>query len=120
VMSLKELEEAKKKDKEVQQRNDDIALVVCMVCILAITCFVVIFKVSVLDEKPNINITTFRPQSQAVNDNKKYNGFGYIPCNGYVPCQPVYLHEDKLEERLDGAMPCHNYQDQGDSPDGCW
>ena len=80
-MSLKELEEEKKKLKENQQRNvslfliwgqtmqtksglmsvlmfnreskdknksafqDDIALVVCMVTILAFTCFVVIFKV---------------------------------------------------------------------------
>ena len=26
-----------------------------------------------------------------VNDNKKYNGFGYIGCNGYVPCQ-VRIH----------------------------
>ena len=45
------------------------------------------YQVSVLDEKPNLNISTFRPQGQMVNDNKKYNGFGYIPCNGYVPCQ---------------------------------
>ena len=22
-----------------------------------------------------------------VNDNKKYNGMGYMACNGYVPCQ---------------------------------
>eukprot|EP00090_Calanus_glacialis_P010145 TRINITY_DN18541_c0_g1_i4.p1 TRINITY_DN18541_c0_g1~~TRINITY_DN18541_c0_g1_i4.p1 ORF type:complete len:146 (-),score=48.34 TRINITY_DN18541_c0_g1_i4:472-909(-) len=120
VMSLKELEEEKKKLKENQQRNDDIALVVCMVTILAFTCFVVIFKVSVIDEKPNMNISTFRPQGQMVNDNKKYNGFGYIPCNGYVPCQPEYLPADKLEERLDGAMPCHNYKEMGDSPEGCW
>ena len=42
---------------------------------------------TVLDEGPNPNITTFRPLDQQINDNKKYNGFGYIPCNGYVPCQ---------------------------------
>lgn len=29
-----------------------------------------------------------------VNDNKKYNGMGYMGCNGYVPCQ-VYLHIHK-------------------------
>ena len=63
-MSMKELEEEKKDLKEKQQRNvsqhgedlinlfklssqDDIALVVCMITILAFTCFVVIFKVSV-------------------------------------------------------------------------
>ena len=30
-----------------------------------------------------------------VNDNKKYNGFGYIGCNGYVPCQ-VCIHNKYL------------------------
>jgi len=120
VLSMKELEEEKKAEKERQQRNDDIALVVCMITILAFTCLVVIFKVSVLDEKPNMNISTFRPQGQKINDNKKYNGFGYIPCNGYVPCQPEYLPSEKLAERLDGAKPCHNYQENGDTPAGCW
>jgi len=120
AMSLKELEEAKKKEKEVQQRNDDIALVVCMICILALTTFVVIFKVSVLDGKPDPNVTTFQPQDQMVNDNNKYNGNGYIPCNGYVPCQPAYLPEEKLKDRLEKAMPCHNYNGMGDTPAGCW
>ena len=62
MLSMKELEEEKKAEKERQQRNvrmslsrehimieffqDDIALVVCMITILAFTCLVVIFKVS--------------------------------------------------------------------------
>ena len=25
-----------------------------------------------------------------VNDNKKYNGMGYMGCNGYVPCQVFF------------------------------
>ena len=30
-----------------------------------------------------------------VNDNKKYNGMGYMGCNGYVPCQ-VRLRKNDL------------------------
>jgi len=119
-MTLKEIEEQKKKEKELQQKKDDIALVVCMLCLLALTTVVVIFKVSVIDSKPDPNVTTFSPMNQQVKSNIRYNGNGYIPCNGYVPCQPVYLPVDKLEERLDGAMPCHNYRGQGDTPAGCW
>ena len=39
-----------------------------------------------------------------------YQGNGYMPCNGYVPCQPEHLSPDLLAERIDGAMPCHNYK----------
>lgn len=111
-----------------------------MLCLLALTTVVVIFKVikplqvaietfstelkmlkvSVIDGSPDPNVTTFAPLAQLVNSNIKYNGNGYMPCNGYVPCQPVYLPIEKLEERMDGAMPCHNYKGQGDSPAGCW
>ena len=27
---------------------------------------------------------TFKPVEQMIGDNKKYNGNGYIPCNGFV------------------------------------
>ena len=37
-------------------------------------------------------------------------GNGYMPCNGYVPCQPEQLRPDLLAERMEGAMPCHNYK----------
>ena len=43
-----------------------------------------------------------------------------MPCNGYVPCQPEQLRPDLLSERIEGAMPCHNYRDKGESPAGCW
>ena len=33
-----------------------------------------------------------------------------MPCNGYVPCQPEQLRPDLLAERMEGAMPCHNYK----------
>ena len=46
-----------------------------------------LLQVSVIDGKPDPNVTTFAPLSQLVNSNIKYNGNGYMPCNGYVPCQ---------------------------------
>ena len=107
---------------------------------------------TVIDPKPNPNISTFRPLDQQINSNIKYNGIdkhfifiitqwraakyqlsdsstditycslgnGYMGCNGYVPCQPEQLRPDLLAERIEGAMPCHNYNDQGEQPAGCW
>ena len=81
---------------------------------------IIILQVTVIDEKPNPNISTFRPLPQQVNDNKKYNGMGYMPCNGYVPCQPEFLSAENLADRIDGSMPCHDYKDKGEGPEGCW
>ena len=94
---------------------------------------------TVIDPKPNPNISTFRPLDQQINSNIKYNGIkykqtlhylydllnqspgnGYMGCNGYVPCQPEHLRPDLLAERIEGAMPCHNYNDEGEQPAGCW
>ena len=93
-------------------------------------------QVTVIDPKPDPNISTFRPLDQAINSNIKYNGNGYMPCNGYVPCQvhdpqlyicelildiqPVHLRPDLRAERIEGAMPCHNYKGKGEKPEGCW
>ena len=44
-------------------------------------------QINVFDEKTNPNISTFRPLSQQVNYNMRATGIGYVPCNGYVPCQ---------------------------------
>ena len=44
-------------------------------------------KVSVIDGKPDPNISTFAPLDQQINSNIMYTGNGYMPCNGYVPCQ---------------------------------
>ena len=46
---------------------------------------------SVIDAKPNPNISTFSPLDQQVGSNIRYNGNGYMPCNGYVPCQVRHL-----------------------------
>lgn len=118
--SARELEEEKNAEKEAQQKRDDIALLVCMIVIIALTVFVVLIKINFIDEVPNPNISTFRPLLQHVNSNKLYNGMGYMGCNGHVPCQPVYLSPENLKERMDGAMPCHNYKGEGDGPKGCW
>ena len=41
---------------------------------------------------------------------RMYNSDGYIPCNGHVPCQIWHLAPELNQERIEGAMPCHNYQ----------
>ena len=50
-------------------------------------CFLPLPQVYIIDPAPNPNISTFKPVPQMINDNKKYNGNGYLPCNGFVPCQ---------------------------------
>ena len=92
---------------------------------------------TVIDKKSGLNMTTFTPLEQEVipidcvtfiaktvcwqvHSNMKYIGMGYMPCNGYVPCQPAHLDREKQEERLEGAMPCHNYNNRGSGAAGCW
>ncbi|XP_023348206.1 uncharacterized protein LOC111716925 [Eurytemora carolleeae] len=120
LKSTKELEEAKKAEKEKQARNDDIALVVCMVCLILLTALTVVFKIMFVDPVSDPNLVTFRPLKQNVGSNEKYTGNGYLPCNGYIPCQPEYLSPHELEERIKDAMPCHDYNEKGDGPSGCW
>ena len=43
----------------------------------------------VVDELVDPNLSTFTPLEQEVHSNIKYIGMGYMPCNGYVPCQVV-------------------------------
>ena len=31
-----------------------------------------------------------------MNDDKKYVDFGYVPCNGHVPCQPAHLSPENV------------------------
>ena len=76
------------------------------------------FQVNFIDPEP-LNVSTFAPLPQAVsifiiigvmvqrnipfdishlqvNDDKKYVDFGYIPCNGHVPCQPAHLSPENV------------------------
>merc|ERR1712029_88233 len=101
-------------------RKDDIATVVAMTVILVASVLVVVFKLTYIDEPPNPNISTFRPLDQQVMQHRMYNSDGYIPCNGNVPCQIWHLPPHINAERIEGAMPCHNYQGHGDTPQGCW
>jgi len=119
-MSCKEKEELKKQEKELQAKKDDVALLVAMIVIIAITLGTVAFKIIVIDEPYDPNISTFTPLEQAVKSNIRYNGNGYTPCNGYVPCQPRHLSPVQLEERIADAMPCHDYMGRGGGPQGCW
>ncbi|XP_023348417.1 uncharacterized protein LOC111717141 [Eurytemora carolleeae] len=120
VLSIKEQEEEKKKAKKRQSRNDDIALVVCMVILVLLTVLTVIFKIMFIDPAPDPNQVTFKPLKQNVNSVEMYAGMGYLPCNGYVPCQPDHLSKKDLEERMKDALPCHDYNGMGDGPEGCW
>merc|ERR1739848_483712 len=119
-LSAKELEEAKKKEKELQAKYDDIALVVCMIVLMGLTVFCVVFKVMLIDGPVDPNISTFRPLQQMVKSNEMYSGNGYLPCNGYVPCQPYHMSPEHKAERLEDAMPCHDYKGFGEGPEGCW
>ena len=38
----------------------------------------------------------------------------------FVPCQPDQLSPRQLAERLEDAEPCHNYNNHGAGPLGCW
>lgn len=119
-MTLKEKEELKKAEKELQQKRDDVALLVAMVIIVVITVGVVAFKIIVIDEPYDPSVSTFKPLEQMVNSHIKYNGNGYMPCNGYVPCQPLHLSPKQLAERFADASRCHDYQNKGGGPEGCW
>ena len=70
--------------------QDDIAMVIGLLCILLLTVTVVVVKVTMIDPKVDTNISTFKPLAQQINSNSKYTDVGYIPCNGYVPCMVSY------------------------------
>merc|ERR1711994_198694 len=70
-----------------------------MVILMSLTGGIVMFKVTVIDKKSGLDMTTFTPLEQEVHSNMKYIGMGYMPCNGYVPCQPSHLDSEKQQER---------------------
>lgn len=118
--SMKELEDQKAAKKKAAQRKDDIAMVIGLLCILLLTVTVVVVKVTMIDPKVDTNISTFKPLAQQINSNSKYTDVGYIPCNGYVPCMTDQMSPQMVEERMDGADPCHDYNEEGPGPEGCW
>merc|ERR1711913_177573 len=118
--TLKEVEDQKAAKKKAQQRKDDIALVIGLLVIMLLTVSCVVLKIVYFTEKENMNVSTFKPLKQQVNSNDKYTDVGYIPCNGYVPCKTDQMSPSMVDERMEGADPCHDYKDGGPGPEGCW
>ena len=58
---------------DIIMHQDDIALLIAMVMILAAATGTVFFKLYVIDEPPNPNISTFRPLPQQVELQEKEN-----------------------------------------------
>ena len=50
----------------------------------------------VIDDIRDLNVSTFIPLEQEVHSNIKYIGMGYMPCNGYVPCQVSFIEMNNL------------------------
>ena len=49
-------------------------------------------------------VTTFKPLTQNKNSNQKYNGPGFIPCNGLLPCQLDHFPAEYNQQRKEGQM----------------
>ena len=45
---------------------------------------------------PSNSLTNQHEYMLQVNDDKKYVDFGYVPCNGHVPCQPAHLSPENV------------------------
>ena len=94
--------EAKKK---ANQLKDDIALVISIFIILVLTASIVFgkvkystnarhqkiehnnFQIYFFTPAIDLNISTFKPIIQSKNSAMKYSGPGFLPCNGFQPCQ---------------------------------
>ena len=88
-------------------------MVIGIVAIMLITCTVVVVKVTVIDAKPDMNVSTFKPLTQQKNSNEKYTFVGYIPCNGYVPCKVIQISTLSLF----GSKKKSNFQFNSDRSD---
>ena len=49
-----------------------------------------------INHRHHINHHHHHHNCHQVNDDKKYVDFGYIPCNGHVPCQPAHLSPENV------------------------
>jgi len=92
---------------------DDVKVVIAIITITLIAVIVVIIKallnleeVSILESglimflsnKESVNNSTFVPLKQQKMSKMKITGVGYIPCQGYVPCDTPDF--DEGEENL--------------------
>ena len=99
---------------------EDVQMFLAVLLILILTLVVVILKVKGRQDQgthsryifSQINYfsptledgVTFRPLIQNKNSNQKYNGPGFIPCNGFLPCQLEHFPPEYNEKRKEGQM----------------
>ena len=67
---------------------------------------------------PEDNRPTFRPRPQVTGSNIMYTGNGFLPCNGFVPCQPDSLPPWKNAARMEGAM--EGWREEWDGTQGVY
>ena len=111
-------EEAKIKAKK--QLRSDIQVYCAMLIILLGAAAVTLLKIYLVErfgpgENPN---PTFRPRPQVTGSSIMYTGNGFLPCNGFVPCQPDSLPPWKNAARLEGSM--EGWRDEWDGYQGVY
>ena len=79
-----------------------IAMLIILFAATAVT-LVKIYLVAQFGPPPDPN--PFQPLAQQTMSSIMYNGNGFMPCNGFVPCQPDSLPPWKNALRLEGSMP---------------
>ena len=115
---------AKEEDKPLltSQMMEDLQMLLAVFLIIVVTLLIIIFKVGGGDQSsvllktvfhsqiyyfsPTVDdrTTTFRPLEQNKNSNQKYNGPGFIPCNGFLPCKLDHFRPAYNEERKQDQM----------------
>merc|ERR1719270_177113 len=86
----KEQDEEIMKMKQRQMFLDDVGVTVTMISVTLLAVIVVLLKIFIFSEQLDPNVTTFSPLEQQVKSNIKYTGNGFIPCEGYLPCNVEY------------------------------
>lgn len=86
----KEQDEEIMKMKQRQMFLDDVGVTVAMITVTLLAVLVVVLKVSIFSDKIDPNVSTFKPLDQQVKSIIKYTGNGFIPCEGYLPCDEEY------------------------------
>ncbi|XP_023322673.1 uncharacterized protein LOC111697038 [Eurytemora carolleeae] len=105
-----EREKSKTPEEEAQikakkQFEEDVRVYIAMGIIVAMAVIITLVKIYVVQNmEPKDPSPTFKPLQQMIKSNYRYNGNGYLPCNGNVPCQPAHLSPERNAERMEGAM----------------
>merc|ERR1712130_790899 len=91
--------------KAKRQLREDLKVYLAMLIILLLAAAITGLKMYLVQQfgptaDPN---PTFKPVEQMQESSKMYNGNGFLPCKGFVPCQPGHLSPEENFERLDGS-----------------